>query len=111
MSLSILRKRLEGAETHAVATLVVPRVELRELFDTLDAPVEYEYALEETRVKDGAKRVSGSWSPWLENVQGSLRMMEKYQQPYIDYGGHAWYSYRIVQRPKPEAYTYVEKED
>lgn len=74
---------------------------------------EYEYALEETSVKDGAKRVLSSvlgWSPWLENVRESKRHLEKQQQIYIDYSGHAWYTYRIVQRPKPEPHTYLEEE-
>ncbi len=109
--LPILRKRLMGAEKHAVATLVVPRVELRELFDALDAETDgYEYALEETDVVTGVSRIYGIWVEEFQRIQQSAFMHRKHQQIYVDYGGHVWKTYAIARRPKPKGYTIIEEE-
>lgn len=70
---------------------------------------EFEYAMEETSVATGNKRIAGLWTPNLEGVRHSIKKHREYEQVSVDYGGSVRTTYAIAKRPKPEAYTIMEE--
>lgn len=73
-----------------------------------EGKVEYEYAVEETTVKDGRVRLCGvqTWGPMNEALS-LIKVLQDQQQVYVDYGGAAHYTYNLVRRPKPAPYEIV----
>jgi hypothetical protein len=70
--------------------------------------MEYEYAVEETAVKDGRVRLTGvmTWGP-MDKALEYIKVLQGQQQIYVDYGGKVHYTYKLVRRPKPAPYEIV----